>query len=509
MKLFLRRNAPLFYALASMLALYIPWLNRGYLNYEWPHVLAGEALAFPEKTKLLEAYWSTGQANPLGYPLFNALLQRLVPWTDAPWLWRIPSLIGCGLIIAWGWLIREVFGKNTHKGFYTWMLLLVTSPMIIAFSTHASSDLLPVGLLLMSLWLLHEYGNTEDSYQLLASAVLFGLSSVTRYIAPYFVGYVIYMILTRQSNWKKRIRKLLVFGLVSSIVLFSEIAWKFSSFGVLVSTQLVTNGPNFADFSNWSLVLLKYLSFVGLFCGFLPLFLAVKKMKSSDFRFKHTLIALGGLLFAFVSTRPIDEGELDFGGGSFISEILFTSMTFMGFLNACFLIYWVLDRKRVSSDFHLAWSAGLVPYMILISASRPTQRYLIYAIPILLLILVEALDELPKKVKYLAVGSTALGFAAVSLLGMSYLTSQGNASEEMAVWVEENNLISQTSAGAIWPHAGQHFWGVKTTEIRYEIIAVTPATEAQVQERVLHREPMKVLGKVTRIYLLRELPKAP
>ena len=153
--------------------------------------------------------------------------------------------------------------------------------------------------------------------------------------------------------------------------------------------------------------------------------------------------------------------------------------------------------------------AGLGPYLILISASRPTQRYLIYAIPIVFLILVEALEELPKRVKYFAVGSTALGFAAVSLLGMSYLTSQGNASEEMAVWVEENNLISQTSAGAISPHAGQHFWGVATTELLYEIIAVTPATESQVRERVLHREPMKVLGKVTRVYLLREIPATP
>ena len=75
--------------------------------------------------------------------------------------------------------------------------------------------------------------------------------------------------------------------------------------------------------------------------------------------------------------------------------------------------------------------------------------------------------------------------------------------------MEENNLISQTSAGAIWSHAGQHFWGVKSTEIRYEVIAVSPATESQVQERILHREPMKVLGKVTRVYLLREIPATP
>jgi len=156
-----------------------------------------------------------------------------------------------------------------------------------------------------------------------------------------------------------------------------------------------------------------------------------------------------------------------------------------------------------------ALMVGLLPYLVLLSASRPTQRYLMYAIPIVLLVLVEALDELSKMTKYLAIGSTALGFAAVSLLGMSYLTSQGNASEKMAVWVGQNSLISRTSAGVIGPHAGQHWWGVEADETRYEIIAVTPAAEAQVKERILHREPMKVLGKVTRVYLLREIPASP
>jgi hypothetical protein len=218
---------------------------------------------------------------------------------------------------------------------------------------------------------------------------------------------------------------------------------------------------------------------------------------------------MAALSIGWIQSKPLGDGELDFGGGFLFGEIANRALQTFGFMNGVVLLLILFRRIQSGDVLRKALIISLGPYLILLSASRPTQRYLIYAIPIVLLILVEALDELPKKVRYFAVGSTALGFAAVSLLGMSYLTSQGNASEEMAVWVEENNLISQTSAGAIAPHAGQHFWGVKTTELRYEIIAVTPATESQVQERVLHREPMKVLGKVTRVYLLRELPNAP
>ena len=168
-----------------MLALYIPWLNRGYSNWEWPHVLAGEALAYPEKIGLLDAYWSTGQANPLGYPLFNALLQRLVPWTDAPWLWRVPSLVGFGLIVTWGWLVRDEFGKEPGKKFLLWTILLLSSPLIVAYSSSATSDLLPVGLLLMSFWLIRHYVSNQSKRFLVVGALVFGVSCAVRYISPY------------------------------------------------------------------------------------------------------------------------------------------------------------------------------------------------------------------------------------------------------------------------------------------------------------------------------------
>ncbi|GBL21587.1 hypothetical protein EMGBS4_16470 [Acidimicrobiaceae bacterium] len=45
MKLFLRRNAPLFYMLLAMIVLYAPWMGRGYVNLEYPFSMA--ARGFP------------------------------------------------------------------------------------------------------------------------------------------------------------------------------------------------------------------------------------------------------------------------------------------------------------------------------------------------------------------------------------------------------------------------------------------------------------------------------
>ena len=511
MKLFLRRNAPLFYALAAMLALYIPWLNRGYINLEYAFPMAAQGLSDLTESALIDAYWSN-QANPLGYSLFLAAIYKLVGYHDWFWLARLPSIIGCGLIIVAGLIVLRSKSSSQRHNFLLWSTLVILNPMIIAYSTAATADILPVGLLMMSIALILGTAGPRISVQLF-SAVLFGLSIVSKYNSVYFgllfVLSFYFVALETQDRISLSLKRICRFLVIPATILGAYLLWSYLRFDVFISNRLDQTRPDFLNIVGWIQIFGKYTAFLGLFCCLLPIVIIIKQTGSSKISSKQLIISSLFLGIGWYLSKPLSEGEMNFGGGFNFSPNFARALEIFGFINgvAIFQIAW--RQMRSGNRLTQVLMAGLGPYLILISASRPTQRYLIYAIPIVLLILVEALDELPKKVKYLAVGSTALGFAAVSLLGMSYLTSQGNASEEMAVWVEENNLISQTSAGAISPHAGQHFWGVKTTEIRYEIIAVTPANEAQVQERVLHREPMKVLGKVTRIYLLRELPKAP
>ena len=510
MKLFLRRNAPLFYALAAMLALYIPWLNRGYSNWEWPHVLAGEALAYPEKIELLDAYWSTGQANPLGYPLFNALLQRLVPWTDAPWLWRVPSLIGCGLIVTWGWLVREKFGKEPGKKFYIWTILFLSSPLIVAYSSSATSDVLPVGLLLISFWFIQSYVSNQSKLFLVVGAFVFGVSCAVRYISPYFFGFFVFSLLgVHGFKASKKIIDLTVFSLISGAILFSEIAWKFWAFDVLISTRLDQNGPNFLDFKSWIVTFVRYSSLLGLFCGLVWFASVPKKLFGRIGFFMLGAILTISIMLAFLVSQQEEQGEMNFGLGFPFGDFVTGLLISVGIFGFMFIFLSFANQVKQKDQFSSALIAGALPCLVLMSASRPTQRYLLYFIPVLLFILVKMLNFKLGAISRICMSITVVVFVSSSLFGMSYLRSQGDASESMARWVTDNDLVDQTSVSAIWPHAGQHWWGVEADETRYEIIAVTPSAEAQVRERVLHREPMKVLGKVTRVYLLREIPVAP
>ncbi len=511
MKLFLHRNAPLFYALGAMLVLYIPWLNRGYINLEYAFSMAAQGLSESTNSTLIDAYWSN-QANPLGYSLFLASIYKLFDYHDWFWLARLPSIIGCGLIIISGFILFRFKLSTGRHNFYFWAALVILNPMIIAYSTAATADILPVGLLMLAIAMISGSSSSRTSVYLI-SAVLFGLAIIAKYNSVYF-GFLFaltiwFMTLDSKTGIKFWLMRIFAFFSIPAAILGVYLWWSYARFDIFISNRLEQTRPDFTNFLGWAQTFGKYLAFLGLFCCLLPILVIAKQDRFLKIKTKQVLFLVVLLGVGWLVSKPLPEGELNFGGGFLLSPTLARIIETFGFVNGVAILQITWQRMRAGDRLTQVLMAGLGPYLILISASRPAQRYLIYAIPIVLLILVKALEELPRKVKYFAISTTALGFTVVSLWGMSYLTSQGNASEDMAVWVEENNLISQTSVGAISPHAGQHFWGVKTTELRYEIIAVTPENESQIKERVLHREPMKVLGKVTRVYLLREIPATP
>ena len=508
MKSLLRRNAPFFYSLGAMLAIYIPWLNRGFSNYEYPFIFAGRALASPSDSNLINGYFGT-VANPLGYSLTLSSIYRIFGFNDGFWFARLPSLLGAMLVLLSGWLITKSMWHERQHFFYVWVALLVLQPMFMVFSTTGTADILPVGLLMISIALAVANNERKLAHKLLIGAI-FGFGVIVKYNTAYFgLALVVAALFCPQSStWKKyeKIRDVLIYILVPGSILSAYLYWSNSRYGVFISSRLELSQPNFFDLINLTKNFVKYLSFLGLFLGFLPLTIVVVKCRSLG-----SFLKLSGLAVLLI---PIGW----FSSGNYVGEMNFGLMfetKYQLFFRLIETLGFVMGALFVISMFWTTWStsrvkitilSGLIPYLFLISASYPSQRYLTFVIPGALLLLIDAMRTFSKRMQILSIGLTVIVFASASFLGLSYLTAQGNASEKMAVWVDENGLTSQTLAGVIRPHAGQHFWVVKTTKLYYDIIAVTPATESRVTERVLHREPMKVLGRVTRVYLLLELP---
>jgi hypothetical protein len=384
--------------------------------------------------------------------------------------------------------------------------------MIIAFGTAATADVLPVGFIMLALAIAIKSTDNEIGSKFFA-ALLFGFAIIIKYNSIYFAGAFLAVAFLKRSKEYRSValvsRDVAIYASLPLILLVTYIFWLDTKFGIFVSNGLAGGSPNFLNVSRWILTFAMYLAFVGLGCGPSPIALVARTIKTFAERFVVFVIAIVvvGIGWFMLSLQTFDEMNL--GGGLPYGQLAARGLNTLGFLfGACFCIV-VLNWLRIADPFRNILLSGCIPYTILISASRPSQRYLILVAPMVLILLIDASSFLSSKLRNLTLGLTALGFAAVSLLGLSYLRGQGNASENMAVWMERNYVIDQTSAFPISVHAGQHFYGLTPNEIRYEVVQTSLEGEKLIKERVLHREPMNVLGRITRVYVLRELPKAP
>ena len=511
MSLFLKRNAPVFYMLLAMIVLYAPWMGRGYVNLEYPFSMAARGLSDLRFADQVDVYFVV-QANPLGYSFVLAIIYKIFGYHDWFWLAKLPSLCGALMIIVSGWMLTRDRWNGRRSLFYFWSSLIILHPMIIAFGTSATADVLPVGLLMLSFAI--AYKSTDDQiFSKFLAALLFGFAIIVKYNTAYFGLAFLYIAFVGGTQAKKSMtqicRDISIFVIVPFIFLVTYIWWLYLRYQIFVSTGLTGGKPNFLDGSNWLLAFGMYLAFLGLFCGPITLALVLKDVKSLFGFAKSFVIVTGSMLVGWfvLSARVI--GEMDFGGGFPFNQSISQTLKTCGFLLGISLAMFSIDQFRFGDHQKRYFLVGLIPYLLLISGSRATQRYLIFMIPVALLLLVDASSALNIRIRNLTWGVTAFGFAAVSLIGMSYLRAQGNASENMAVWMKRNDVIDQSSVGLMGVHAGQHFYGLVQSEVKYDVIATSLDGEKLIKERILHREPMNVLGKITRVYVLRELPKAP
>jgi hypothetical protein len=357
------------------------------------------------------------------------------------------------------------------------------------------------------------YENQHESWvKPLTASLIFGLAIVTKYIPIYFGAAFIVIAFSKRGLEKRPVklirRDIAFYTFVPGMFLFAYIWWLYAKYSVFISYGLGPGKPNFFDVPKFLRTFSKYLVFLGICCGPLPLFIIFKNFKDKKRQsFSVVLIFVALFLGLYISGIQVDE--MDFGGGFPFGISLFRGIQTIGFGFGLSVLLIFLKDVRSTERLQRILFFGVTPSLVMISFTLPTQRYIMLAIPAALILLVEASNVLSAKLRNFTLGLTVLGFAAVSLLGMSYLRAQGNASENMAVWMEQNLVIDQSSASPISMHAGQHFYGITSSEFKYEVIQTSLEGEKLIKERILHREAMNVLGKITRVYVLRELTKIP
>jgi len=177
-------------------------------------------------------------------------------------------------------------------------------------------------------------------------------------------------------------------------------------------------------------------------------------------------------------------GEMDFGsfeqllGNEII--ILIKAVSFWNFCCCCYLFF----QSRESRVLILT----IIFYIIILSLTRPAQRYLIFIIPFWAMLVCGTISLQ----RFLWVGY-AFTLVVLNLFATLYQINNARASSRMADWAKENNLI--IDFGAIHPHIGNN----SRHDPSSPYIVVIGSSGSEV---IVHEEEVAVLGKRIRIYNL-------
>ena len=158
------------------------------------------------------------------------------------------------MIIVSGWILTRDRWQGRRSLFYFWSSLIILHPMITAFGTAATADVLPVGLLMLSLVIAFKSTDGALAPKVVA-ALLFGLAIIVKYNTVYFGCAFLFLAIVGEYGTKRTARHtrhdVLIFVFVPFVILASYVWWSYDRYGVFVSNRLVDTKPNFTDVISW------------------------------------------------------------------------------------------------------------------------------------------------------------------------------------------------------------------------------------------------------------------
>lgn len=184
---------------------------------------------------------------------------RLLPYFPPFYPLALAGLIGLGFsaetsamlinlscfgatILLLGWLITKV-SRSPAIGMLAG-LLLAGSPILIPAYSWAMSEPLSIFLIVAAFYLLHHSLLTDTFAALVGSAVLAGLSLLTRYsMAAGLLTACLIVLFFWRGNWQKRIASAIIYGLIAAIPIAIWLVIDLTKTNTVASRNLLGNVP--------------------------------------------------------------------------------------------------------------------------------------------------------------------------------------------------------------------------------------------------------------------------
>ena len=179
-----------------------------------------------------------------------------------------------------------------------------------------------------------------------------------------------------------------------------------------------------------------------------------------------------------------DLGEMSFGSFNQLLGIeIILLIKIIGFWNflLCCKLFWNDEKLRI-------FLLTVLLYMVLLSMTRPAQRYLIFVIPFWAIMICLRL-EIHRVVQ---VGYVLI-FCGLNLFATLYQVQNARASADIAAWSQRKGI--QINSGVIYSHVGKFSHHDSKSKI-------TVINESQPNDKILFSRVVKVLNYPLREYFV-------
>ena len=217
-----------------------------------------------------------------------------------------------------------------------------------------------------------------------------------------------------------------------------------------------------------------YLS--GMFFITIPAFLKIENVKT-----KLALLALS----IFIAVNNQNLGEMDFGSfQQLLGNEVILLIKIIGFWNflLCLQIFWKDEESRILL-------LTILGYIILLSLTRPANRYLIFVVPFWAMLICQHIS-----LSRLFWWGYISVLAGLNLFATLYQVSNATASANMAEWAVKND-VKINLGGIVYAHVGNFSHYDPNSPL---VVSLAGSQDGE----ILHEEQVSVLSFPIRRYIL-------
>jgi hypothetical protein len=421
------------------------------VNQEWAFASAVDFLETGNQIYIDAFFYH--QANTLGISYLAFLLKKILPF-DSLLSLRILSFISTFFVI-FSIIKLKLKEEGSFKDFSI-LIFILANPLLWIFETRGTADTLPASLALfsISLFLLSEW---KYSF-LIPSAFLFGFSILLKYHSILFFLFIIFYTLPNLNL--EKFFKITLYGFISLLIPLIYIYIIYQNFNFILTPPgfQTAHGVKTKDSLENLISYSAYLAILGFPYSFFVLHTYFKNLK---FTFQFLNILMYSLAFILGYFLVELNGEMNFGPLEKFFSVPFLagifSSLFVLFVNSIYLLF-----KEAKTNLIKIFILFILFFIFALSFSRPAQRYLIYILPIYFYIIYKPLN---KKIIYLVLLFYFLINSYISI--HQYMI--GSISEEICIYLQNKNLLSETEPNQLDSHSGNYFFPYKALPKNYII----------------------------------------